>query len=98
MFVRWVPWDICDDVRQMAFSCSGYYLRSHSDPELFEAILHIAEDVAELADTRDNACRALAVAMGDAVESLPPATRVARPGDAWCADVVERARQAARIP
>jgi hypothetical protein len=93
-FMRWVSWDVGDDVRQIALSLAGNVVGQTGDAELLAALLEIAADTAELPITRDNAVRALAVALGEETESMPPATRVLDPDSDWATRIVQRARTA----
>lgn len=92
-FIRWVPWDHSDDVRQMAIAMAGKRLGDTEDLELLALLLGTAENHAEMALTRDEAVRALARSLGDPPESLPPATAVQDPDSPWSQDVLERAHR-----
>jgi len=74
-FARTVPWDVDQDVRQIALAIIGRYLRDHDEPRLFRTLLAIASDEAEWDLIREDAIRALAVATGSEQDQMPPASR-----------------------
>lgn len=92
-FIRWVPWDHSDDVRQMAIAQAGKYLASRKDAALLQLLIDLAEDQAEMAITRDDAIRALARALCDPRESLPVPSQIQDPKSPWSQDVLVRARR-----
>lgn len=87
-FISWVPWDVSDDVRLMAISQSGEYLRDATDRELLNALYSVARDDAELPLIREQAVRALARALGHDRDSLPLATTLVGPESEWALDVL----------
>ena len=95
-FVRWEPWDEADDVRSMALSKSGEFLRSNLDIELFAVLLAVARDDAELKITRLGALRALGRALGEDWGQLPAATAT-RIDESWAREVIQRAETTQRI-
>lgn len=74
-YVRGVPWDEEQDVRQIAVSTAGEYLRQHDDRELLEQLLTVFENTEEEQLIRENAYCALARAAGKDWSELPSATR-----------------------
>lgn len=76
---RFLARDPCDpeeDVRQMAISVAGEYLRQHEDSELLRALIHIVESEDEDEVRRADAYLSLARAMGREWEDLPPVSRL----------------------
>ena len=94
-FIRWEPWDEADDVRLVALSRAGEHLRNDADHELFETVLAVAEDDAELPLARLAALSALGRALGDGWDDLPTATASSFDRE-WAHTVVARARRRAR--
>lgn len=74
-FLRGVDWDHAGEVRQMAISVAGEYLRSRHHPEMLNTLLEIFESADEDVTSREDAYFALARAVGRDWEQLPPATR-----------------------
>ena len=72
-FVHGVAWDVDQDVRLVAISNAGEYLRTHEEPELLGEILRIFNDDREMRMSRETAYRALARATGRPWKELPSA-------------------------
>jgi hypothetical protein len=72
-FMRGVPWDQEEDVRQMAISEVGEYLRSNNEPRFLHELILIFEDDDEERSIREGAYFALARAMGRDWKNLPSA-------------------------
>lgn len=90
-FMLGVEWDEANDVRQVAISLAGQYLRDGNVAgELTEILVQIASDPTDDI-LREDATRALAMAMGDDLNSIP-ATVVGTSSDShWSTDVMSRA-------
>lgn len=65
-FIEGVPWDTDEnDVRDMAISCAGEYLRgSPKDPKMYNSLRRIVDDDEEDDSTREWALRSIARALG----------------------------------
>jgi hypothetical protein len=67
-FIAGVEWDEDDDVRLIALSIAGNWLRENSNPSLLEQLLHVFEDPSQEALIRDVAyiaiCRAIGMEWG----------------------------------
>lgn len=74
-YLKRASWDREDDVRTMAISIAGEYLRSHTNDRMLRELLAIYENEGERPGTRRAAYLALARVMGSTWEQLPPATR-----------------------
>jgi hypothetical protein len=74
-FVHGVPWDTEDDVRLLAISIAGDYLRERSDNDILATLLRIYHDPDERQIIRETAYRAVARAMGSDWQDLPSAAR-----------------------
>jgi hypothetical protein len=75
-FLAGVPWDEEGDVRQMAGSIAGEYLRETDDEELLSQLLARTKDEALDDVDRADAYISLARAMGKQWEDLPPLSRL----------------------
>jgi hypothetical protein len=75
-FLRGVEWDDEEDVRLMAISRGGEYLRSYDDREILTELLRIANDRSQNPVVRQAAYRALGRAMGRDWRELPSASRL----------------------
>jgi hypothetical protein len=71
-----LDWDHDDDIRQMATSIAGEYLRDERNPALLKELLAIVDDESEEEFTRKDAYVSLARAMGLEWEELPPLSRL----------------------
>jgi hypothetical protein len=71
-FVEGVDWDTHADAQQFAVAVAGPYARDRADKELVALLLRVAVDEAVDGVVREDAIRALAVAM---CMGLPPAGR-----------------------
>jgi hypothetical protein len=87
-FVDGVAWDF-GDVRSMALEVAGSYLQAHRSGLLFR-LIGIAESELEARTVRENAIRALAVALSDKTEDLTASKKV-EVGGPWWQDVLSRA-------
>lgn len=74
-FVLGVKWDEEEDVRPMAISIAGEYLRSHDEPRLLSELVRIFENEDEPQTMREGAYFALARAAGRDWKELPSAAR-----------------------
>src|SRR5262249_36734141 len=74
-FIEGAPWDFDNDVRQIAISCAGEYLRGHREPGLLKRLLDILDDENEPQTLREDAYLALARAVGREWSELPRASR-----------------------
>jgi hypothetical protein len=92
-FLRGVDWDDEEDVRQIAISIAGEYLRGRWDEELFQQLLDIATNDHDLPAIRVTAIRALGRALGDNWTEFPPITTRSDPDDEWYRSTLERAFQ-----
>ena len=92
-FLRGVDWDTDGDVRQIAISIAGEFLRKTWDEELFRDLLDIATNETNFPEMRRFAIEALARAMGDDWNEIPPATAKADLGDEWYSNTLHRAFQ-----
>jgi hypothetical protein len=72
-FMRGVPWDEDEDVRQIAISEAGEYLRSNAEPRFLHELISIFESEDEERSMREGAYFALARAMGRDWKDLPSA-------------------------
>jgi len=90
-FLIGVPWDRDDDVRQIAISISGEYLRTRDDPALLENLINIAENPQESSLIREDAIRALARALGNDWQDLPAATKRTSIEDKWSQNILRQA-------
>jgi hypothetical protein len=75
-FVDGVNWDEDDDVRLVAISNGGEYLRAHSHPVLLRRLIDIVRDRNERPIVRTAAYFALSRAVGRDWKELPSAARV----------------------
>jgi hypothetical protein len=71
-FIKKVNWDIENNVRLIALSIAGEYLREFSDQELLQMLLSIFENQDEESIIRETAYDAIARAMGCDYNDLPP--------------------------
>ena len=71
-----LAWDEEDDVRQMALSIAGEYLREAEYPRFLEQLLDAVEDETEDDVIRKDAYLSLARAMGVEWDELPPLSRL----------------------
>jgi hypothetical protein len=90
-FLSRVDWDIDDDVRQIAASIAGEFLRTTWDDDLFRSLLDISTNESDLPEMRITAIRALARAMGYDWGDMPAVNSKASPGDEWYHKVLEQA-------
>jgi len=74
-FVHGVPWDVEDDVRLVAISIAGEYLRTHGDNDTLMALLHIFDSRGAQKIVREVAYRAIARSMGSEWQDLPSSAR-----------------------
>jgi hypothetical protein len=90
-FAAGVVWDSQDDVRQVAISIAGEYLRAHDEAQLFELLLSISEGPAdEYSALPGFAVEALARALGDEWEGIPGVGERSRE-TRWQQQVIDRA-------
>jgi hypothetical protein len=75
-FVKGVDWDDENDVRQVAISNAGEYLRTQSHTELLQRLLDIVRDGNESPTIRADAYFALSRAVGRDWKDLPNAAHV----------------------
>lgn len=71
-----LAWDEDEDVRQMALSAAGEYLRDHQEAALLEKLISIVEDENDDELTRADAYISLARAMGKEWAELPKLSRL----------------------
>lgn len=93
LFMRGVPWDKEEDVRLMALSKAGQYLRSHSAPELLHELLHVFVNQHERQLIREVAYCALARAIGRNWDQIPPASRHMNWDTEFDPKVIQEAKQ-----
>ena len=72
-FMRGVPWDQEEDVRQIAVSEAGEYLRSNTEPRFLRELISIFESEDEERSMHEGAYFALARAVGRDWKDLPSA-------------------------
>jgi hypothetical protein len=72
-FMRGRPWDQEEDVRQIAISEAGEYLRSNTEPRFLHELIYIFESEDEERSMREGAYFALARAVGRDWKDLPSA-------------------------
>ena len=70
-FMRGVPWDAENDVREVAIDAAGEAIRQHRDIDLLHELLEIAEDSKESAAIRGQAIVSLGRAQGMPRQELP---------------------------
>jgi hypothetical protein len=70
-FVKKVDWDEADDIRIIAISFAGVYLRENSDKELLKSLLDIFNNSDEKSVVRECAYRAIMIACGKNWKELP---------------------------
>jgi len=70
-----LSWDREDDVKQIAISIAGEYLRKHKNRELLKTVFGIFNDASEDMTIREAAYLALGRACGREWSELPPASR-----------------------
>ena len=88
-FLDGVEWDPLGDVRQIAISAAGDYLRTHTDTGMFARLLELAYPDNTDEVERRIALEALATALGDPVAETLKAGGDDRAG--WSARVLSRA-------
>ena len=93
-FARGVPWDSEDDVKQVALSSLGEYLRTVDDDEVVAVLLACAENVRERDLLREDAVRALARGFGTPHSDMPPASQRDPLDSPWTSGVLVQARRA----
>ncbi|MGH7426414.1 MAG: HEAT repeat domain-containing protein [Candidatus Methylomirabilales bacterium] len=91
-FMRRVPWDEDEEVRNMAISCAGESLRERRDPELALVLMDMAQDESEEELTRSWAMRALARGAGFSYNEMPGVRAGLRPDSDLGRMILERAR------
>jgi hypothetical protein len=92
-FLRGVDWDTDGDVRQIAISIAGEFLRKTWNEGLFHDLLDIAINEANFPEMRRFAIEALARAMGDDWDEIPPPTAKADLEGDWYRNTLDRAFQ-----
>ena len=90
-FLAGVSWDVMGDVREVAISAAGDYLRDHQHPELLSKLLLIADPANEAAVERRIAVEALAQAMGESTEQAIAADKGARTWEQWAEGITGEA-------
>jgi hypothetical protein len=91
LFLDGVSWDVDDDAKQMALSVAGEYLRTHEDEQVGARLLRFANDPTERELLRELAVSALARALSDGWQEIPPASRRTSLSDSWSRSVLHRA-------
>ena len=89
-FLVGVAWDE-GEVRQIAISAAGAYLKDHVDTEMLSLIVRRANLQNESQLEREVATESLAVALGSSTSEIVLRDR-SEPWDEWAAKVVQRAR------
>ncbi|MEW6363200.1 MAG: hypothetical protein AB1714_01025 [Acidobacteriota bacterium] len=74
-YLHGAPWDEDDDVKLMAISITGEYLRKKPEADLLRRLLHLFRDAAEERITREAAYCAMARAYGWGWQEIPRASR-----------------------
>jgi hypothetical protein len=92
-FAAGVRWDPDDDIRQMALSVLGGWLRTEHDLEVLQLLMSTAEDPDEEASTRRVAVRALARAVGQDYRDMPPVSRRDMPESPWGRQTLDAAHK-----
>jgi hypothetical protein len=92
-FMCGVDWDTEDDVRQIAISIAGEYVRKTWDDGLFQELLDIATNEDSFPWIRQFAIQALARTMGDEWPDIPRVSMQNDPNDEWHRETLERAFQ-----
>ena len=87
-----LDWDDDEDVRQMATSVAGEYLREAANPALLALLIAMVEDESEDEFTRADAYLSLARAMGKEWNELPPLSGLPPLEDLLEVEVLEAAR------
>lgn len=87
-----LEWDHDDDVRQMAVSIAGEYLREAPQPALLRRLLLLVEDSVEDESMRKDAYLSVARAMGVSWEDLPRLSRLPSMADLMDTRIMEAAR------
>lgn len=96
-FMTGVTWDDEYDVRQAAIGFAGRFASDGEDrADLTKRLLDIADDESDDELMREEAVRALAVAVGDPREILPEASKRVALSSTWSAQILNRARQLLR--
>jgi hypothetical protein len=90
-FVGSVHWDVDQEVRQTAIGILGRYIRSHRNLDLLARLLSVVEDQSEWTLIREDAVRALAVALGHDLASMPPVSRREPLDSPWSHSIVAEA-------
>lgn len=70
-FMEGVEWDSDEEVRTVAISTAGEYLRGNKDSEIGQRLVRLVNDPGEPVSTREWAMRALGRAVGLSHENLP---------------------------
>jgi hypothetical protein len=70
MFIKGAEWDPDNDVRLIAISCAGQYLKEASDKELLQQLLALYENAEEDELCREAAYEAIALAMGQTWDEI----------------------------
>jgi hypothetical protein len=92
-FLAGVAWDVEGDVRQIAASIAGEFLRTTWDHDLFRALLDIAPNEDDLPEMRVTAIRALSRALGHGYNEMPTITSNTSPEDDWYRNTMDQAFQ-----
>jgi hypothetical protein len=74
--MKGADWDDDDDVRQMANSIAGEYLRGHQHQEMLSELVRTVEDGRETQELRADSYLSLARAMGKEWNELPKVSRL----------------------
>jgi hypothetical protein len=74
-FIKGVSWDEIEDLRSVAMSVAGEYLREEENKEFLQVILEIFEDENQDQYLREAAYSSLARAVGRNYTEIPPASR-----------------------
>jgi hypothetical protein len=91
-FLSGVEWDVEDDVRQIAASIAGEFVRTTTwDRDLFRALLDIATNEDDLPEMRVTAIVSLSRALGYGWDDIPSITSKTNPDDEWYRNMLDQA-------
>jgi hypothetical protein len=90
--MKGVPWDVDNDVREVAISGAGEALRQQRDVELLQNLIDIAEDIREPSAIRGQAIAGLARAEGMSWQEIPNPADAISPVGRLARAILDRAR------
>jgi hypothetical protein len=87
-----VPWDVENDVRQVAITAAGEALRQQKDVPLLQRLIDIAEDKRESSSIRGQAIASLGRAEGKSWKEVPNPSDEIPPEGQFARVILDRAR------